>query len=486
MEPTFSPGGRVSGATLARLLGAWRQGGRRGSADLAGAIRVLVLDGRLTVGTRLPAERELAEALGASRTLVTTAMDRLRDDGVVASRRGAGSWIARPVAADRPSREQPVSASDVLDLSCASPPALPELATALDTARRRMPAEFAQPGYLAQGLLELRERIAERYTARGLPTHADQVLITNGAQHAFALALRMLVGPGDRVLMENPSYPNAIDAVRASYARPVAVAMTDEGWDLDGLEVVLRQAAPRLAFLMPDFHNPTGGYLDAAGRERLGAALRRTRTPVFVDETLAELALEPGVGGAPPLAAFAEDLVISAGSASKLYWGGLRLGWVRASADLVRRMVAVRPVLDLGSPVLEQVVLSELFAVLPGVVECRQREFRRLRDVLIAELRARCPGWEIPTPVGGLALWCRLDGPVSTRLAVTAEGLGVHVAPGSRFAVTGGLEHYVRLPFTLAEEQLVEAARRLAVAASSVGGPGLLAEQVPLAELPVT
>nr|BFF02369.1 PLP-dependent aminotransferase family protein [Streptoalloteichus tenebrarius] len=480
----FSTGGRVSGASLARLLGAWRQGDRRGSADLAGAVRVLVLDGRLTVGTRLPAERELADALGVSRTLVTAALDRLREDGLVASRRGAGTWIAMPVGSARPGGTGTASAPDMLDLSCASPPALPEIASAFDAARSRMPALFAEPGYLPLGLPELRERIAERYTARGLPTHADQVLVTNGAQHAFALALRMLVGPGDRVLMENPSYPNAIDAVRASHALPVAVAVTDEGWDVEGMEVMLRQAAPRLAFLMPDFHNPTGTYLDAAGRERLGAAARRTRTPVFVDETLVDLALEPDVVEAPPLAAFAEDLVITAGSASKTYWGGLRLGWVRAPVEMARRMVAIRPALDLGSPVLEQLVLAELLAAPATVLDRRRAEFRRRRDVFVAELRERCPAWEVPTPAGGLALWCRLDGPVSTRLAVAAEGLGVLVAPGSRFAVTGGLEHHMRLPFTAPEDQLADAARRLGLAASAVGGTSLAAE--PLAGLAIT
>ncbi|WP_290059548.1 winged helix-turn-helix domain-containing protein, partial [Amycolatopsis solani] len=96
MEAAVPLGGRISGPRLAVMLGSWRQGSRQGAADLAAAIELQVLDGQLPLGTRLPAERELADALGASRTLIGAALDRLRENGFVASRRGAGSWVAAP------------------------------------------------------------------------------------------------------------------------------------------------------------------------------------------------------------------------------------------------------------------------------------------------------------------------------------------------------------------------------------------------------
>ncbi|HEY8372123.1 MAG TPA: PLP-dependent aminotransferase family protein [Pseudonocardiaceae bacterium] len=455
---------------MAAMLGEWPQGRRPTAAALAAAVRRLVLAGRLPAGTRVPAERELAGALGASRTLVTAAFDRLRDEGLLVSRRGSGSWITLPGTASAGLEPLSPPMPGEMDLVRAATPAPLAVASAIDTARLRLPELLGGTGYHLQGLTVLRERIAARFTARGLPTTPDQILVTSGAQHAFVLVLHLLAGPGDRVLVEHPTYPNALEAVRAHHAHPVPVAMADEGWDLDALEATLRQTAPRLAYLIPDFQNPTGLRLDAEGRERLAAALRRSRTPAVIDETLVELDLEGDpLDGPSPVAAFAEDLVITVGSASKMFWGGLRVGWVRAPAELVRRLLAVRPGVDLGTPSLEQLVVAELLADPEADLQWQRERHREQRDVLVAALREHCPQWRFRVPRGGLVLWCELDAPVSTRLAVTAEGLGVRVAPGSRFGVHQGLEGYLRLPYVLPPEQLREAARRLGAAAALVG-----------------
>jgi DNA-binding transcriptional MocR family regulator len=469
MTAVVPPGGRVNARRLAQLLGTWRRrGSRHGAADLAAGIRLLVLDGRLPAGTGLPPERELAAALDVSRTMVASAWERLRADGLVVSRRGAGSWTAVPRGlpaggvlddSDPPPR--------VIDFARAVPPAISGVAAAAEAVLPRFTAELAGHGYYEQGLPELRERIAARYTERGLPTSPDEVLVTNGAHHGFAMALRLLVGPGDRVLIEQPTYPNAIEAIRAAHAIPVPVAMTDAGWDLDGVEATLRQAAPRLAYLIADFQNPTGFRLDEAGRARLGAALRRARTPVVIDETQVEL--DYGTGPAPaPLGAFAGDLVLATGSGGKSHWGGLRVGWVRASAELVNRLVAARRGLDLGSPVFEQLVLAELLTAPPGALAERRVRHAAQRDALAAAVRAECPDWSFRVPAGGLSLWCRLPAPVSTRIAAVAQNFGVRVVPGSFFAPHGGLERYLRLPYTEPVDTLREAVRRLALAAASV------------------
>ena len=118
----------------------------------------------------------------------------------------------------------------------------------------------------------LRAAIAEHLTARGVPTAPDQVLVTAGALHALSLLLRVLAGPGDRVLVEHPSYPAALDAIRAVGARPVPVPMLPDGWDLEMLSATLRQAAPRLAYVIADHQNPTGLTLPPADREQLVVA----------------------------------------------------------------------------------------------------------------------------------------------------------------------------------------------------------------------
>lgn len=470
MTSTIPLGSRISGERLAVLLGEWRRrGARQGAANLAGAIELYVRDGQLPIGTRLPAERELAASLGVSRTLIGAALDRLREDGIVASRQGAGSWISGTGARRQ---ELAIPSSEALfDLAKAAPPALPGMTAAVDAATHELAAYIGGNGYVTGGLPLLRERIAERYTARGLPTTAEQVMITSGAYSAFVLCLRMLAGPGDRVLVEQPTYPNALDALRAAHALPVPVALDPAiGWDFAGIEAALRQASPRFAYLVVDFQNPTGLRLAAEGRERLGGLLARTRTPVVIDESLVELDFtgDP-LDGPPPFATFAGDLSLIIGSAAKSHWGGLRLGWIRASVDLLDRLLSSRFAVDLGAPVLEQLVLAALLEPDGYAALARRRaDFRQQRDVLADALREHCPDWTFKVPSGGLSLWCRLPKPMSTRLAVSAANHGVQLAPGSRFGVHGGLERWLRVPFALPADQLAEAARRLGLAVASV------------------
>ena len=126
------------------------------------------------------------------------------------------------------------------------------------------------------------------------------------------------------------------------------------------LDSALRQSAPRLAYLIPDFHNPTGALLGAGDRRQLGSALRRDRCIPLVDETLVELGLD-GQEMPPPFAAGNPD-TITVGSASKAFWGGLRIGWIRAPRSLVRPLVESRASVDLGAAPVEQLVLAELLA----------------------------------------------------------------------------------------------------------------------------
>lgn len=462
----------VRGRRLAELLEPWVRGRRPSSEGVRTGVRRLVLDGRLAPGTRLPAERELAEALGASRTLVVRAWELLRADGYVESRRSAGSWIVLPeaVAGTAGSGGWFPRESGSFDLAHATPPAPPEIADVVDRVRPRLVEQLHGHGNELRGLSALRERIAARFERRGLPTSPDQILVTNGAQHAFALVLRTLLAPGERVLVEHPTYPNAPEAIRGAHGVPVPVPMGEGGWDMDSVEATLRQTSPRLAYLMPDFQNPTGVRMDSAGRQRLAAALRKTRTTAVIDETFVDVDLS-GQDPPPPMAAFTEQQVITIGSASKSFWGGLRIGWIRAPEELVGRAVFARAALDMGTPVLEQLVLAELLQDPEPALERLRAEWAHRRDGLIDALGANAPSWRWRVPEGGLSLWCDLGNPIGSRLAVSAEQHGVRIASGSRFAVQGSLERYVRLPYTLASGDLGEAVRRVALAAAALDQP---------------
>ena len=463
------PAGQVSSSRLVHVLGEWRRdGARQGAADLSAAIELQIVDGRLPSGTRLPAEREIARVLGVSRTLVTTALQRLRERDLLASRQGSGTWIT--AGANGSCTPATRTGPELIDFARASPPGASGVLEAFDRARAALPAALADHGYSDRGLPELRERIAERYTARGLPTDPEQIVVTNGAHHAFVLTLRTLAGPGDRVLVEQPTYPNVLDAIRAAHLIGVPVPVDPvDGWDVPGIEAALRQSAPRLAYFITDFHNPTGLRLDSAGRGHLGAALRAQRTPAVVDETFAELDLSEGPREAPPpLAAFAGEWAVTIGSAAKTYWAGLRLGWIRAPASMVARILSARSGLDLGSPIIDQLTLAELLSDPQPLLSRRRADMRGRRDVLVEQLRAACPEWSFRVPPGGLSLWCQLPEAMSTRLAVAAGDEGLRVAPGPRFGVHGGLERWLRVPYTLPAARLTEAARRLGVAAAAV------------------
>lgn len=344
---------RIAPAALSRIIGPLPPGTPtyRGLAD---AVRRAVLDGGLPVGTRVPSERELAGALGLSRTTTAAAYQRLREQGVLRTRRGSGSVTALPRGTDSAAGllVPDSGTSGPVDLSVAAPEAPAAFADAARRALDRLPAHASGGGYAYLGLPDLRARLAERYTRRGVPTVPEQILVTSGAQSATSLLLATLVGPGDRVAVENPAYPHSLAAIRAAGARPVAVPVAPDGVDLDLLEATLRQASPRLVHVTPDHQNPTGTSLSAEARSRLRHLATRYRTPVVGDETLSDLTLD----GAPPppfLGTTPDEHVIAVGSASKSFWGGLRLGWVRAHRDVVLRLGQARVHRDLSTGLLK-------------------------------------------------------------------------------------------------------------------------------------
>ena len=337
---------RFGSQSLARLLGHWQQSSSRTPLwrQLADALRLLILDGRLALNTRLPGERELASTLNVSRTTVGSALAHLREEGYLESRHGSGSRVILPDTRAVPTLS---AASAALDLSTAALNAGPEIHQAYTHALTAITQHLALTGYDQLGLPALREAIAARYTARGLPTRADEVMVVNGAVSGFALVLRMMTGPGDRIVVDHPTYPLAIAAIQGALCRPVGVSLPESGWDTDGFAATLAQTSPRLAYLMPDFHNPTGRCMDSATRQRGADIAAQTRTTLVVDETMVDLWYD--APPPPPLASYNPDApVITIGSAGKSFWGGLRIGWIRASSRTIASLVQARDSLDLG------------------------------------------------------------------------------------------------------------------------------------------
>lgn len=438
---------------IVELLGDWRRGGPA-AERLAATLRTLVLDGRIPAGTRLPAERRLATGLELSRATVTSAYDRLRAEGYLASVLGAGSWVTIPATRGQQLDDARVAELDLTIAALPAPPAVLELA---GTAVAKLPRWLDHHGYSPLGLPPLREAIAARYSARGLPTGADQILVTAGAMQAIDLTIRALLPRGSTALVEIPSYPAALDALRTAGARLRSVPVAADGWDLEQLARIAARHGPALTYLIPEFHNPTGALMDLRSRERVLAALRHVDGHVIADETFVELNLD-GAPSMPPLAAQGPgERVITVGSLSKAAWGGLRVGWVRAEPGLIRRLASARSSVDLASPMIEQLIAAEVLAEFEPILSERVTLARARRAVLREALEAQLPDWRHEPAAGGLSLWVELPQSMSTSLAVLAREHGLAVTPGPRFGADGLLERYLRLPFT-ARPAVLEAA----------------------------
>ncbi|MCI0157317.1 PLP-dependent aminotransferase family protein [Leifsonia shinshuensis] len=459
----------LTARSLESLLGDWRSAAP-GYQSLADRVRLLVLDGRIPIGTRLPAERDLAGRLELSRTTVTAAYRQLREGGFLDSVRGSGSVARLP----GPTLALPLAGGEgMLDFTKAALPAAASLPAAARAAAEELPHFLPDSGYDPVGLPHLRQAIADRYTERGLPTSADQVLVTVGAQQAIALIARTFLTRGDRALVEMPTYPHATEALKLAGARllpitvtppedaPHALGAEDDGWDVAAAEQAIRRANPALAYLIPDFHNPTGASMSPATRERLLAAAAAHGTIVVGDETTAELDIDR-VGEYLPLAASAhrkagDAPVLLIGSASKSLWGGLRIGWIRAERPLIQRLLSAKPSTDLGTPMLEQLVVARMLPQSREIVEERRLQLRAGRETVRRLAAEIFPDWRIPSLHGGLAAWVGIGAPVSSALALAARNHGLLIAAGPRFGLDGAFERFLRVPITYTEEETVRA-----------------------------
>ena len=440
-------------------------------AGLARRIRELVLAGQLPAGVRLPAERDLATALATSRVTITSAYRVLREEGWATTRHGSGTVIDVPGNGSPPDAGWlPRATPGLIDLAHAAPSAAPQLGPAYARALEQLPAFTEGNGYTPGGLPELREAVAERFTGRGLPTDPDQIVITAGVGDAAAVVVEALVEPGDRVLVEHPGYPGTLRLVENAGARLVPVPVDETRPDdlVTAAHLAARQSGPRLAYLIPDFTNPTGARLTAGGRRRLAATLWQQGVLAVVDEVSAELYLDDAP--LPPYAAGLPDAaVVTVGGLSKAVWGGLRIGWLRTDAALADRLGLAYARRQLSVSLLDQLAATLLVRDLDAVLAGRREELRAQRDVLLSALSERLPDWQVHPPAGGLSLWCSLPaGLSSAALAAAAAPHGLLLAEGRAFGTGHAFDDHLRLPFTRPAPELRAAVDVLASLADSL------------------
>jgi DNA-binding transcriptional MocR family regulator len=439
-------------------------------AGLARRIRELVVSGQLPAGTRLPAERDLATALATSRVTIASAYRVLREEGWAQTRHGSGTVTELPDTHRDRGGWLPRDTLGLVDLAHAAPPAAPQLEPAYRLAVEQLSAHTQGHGYTPGGLPELRAAIAERFTRRGLPTDPDQVVVTAGVGDAAAVVVEALLEPGDRVLVEHPSYPGALRLVENAGARLVPVSVDETRPDdlVAAAHLAARQSGPRLAYLIPDFTNPTGARLSAGGRRRLAATLWQQGVLTVVDESCAELYVDEGP--LPPYAAGLPDAAtVTLGGLAKPVWGGLRIGWLRTDAALAARLNSVLSGRQLSIGLLDQLAAAVLVRDLDAVLDWRRDQLRTQRDALLAALAERLPEWRVHPPAGGLSLWCRLPaGLSSAALAAAAAPHGLLLAEGRAFGTGHAFDDHLRLPFTRPAPELRAAVDVLASLADAL------------------
>jgi DNA-binding transcriptional MocR family regulator len=466
---------------LTRALGDFPRGEGPLYQQLAEAIAAAVERSDLLPGTRLPPERSLAEALELSRTTVVQAYARLREAGTIESRHGSGTWVRRTGKIAWPSQqEHEVStafrrnvvfrslierSSGTISFVSAQLSPLPEVDQAAQAVVRKGAASLGNgEGYFPMGLPSLRKAVAAHFARDGLPTRDEEVLITNGAQQAISLVAGLLVGRGETVVTEDPTYIGAIDVFGSAGARVLALPGAAGAIDLDRLRALLAMR-PRLLYLVPTFHNPTGALMPEDTRKEIARLCQEVQVPVVEDNAVAGIGF--GRRPPPPIAAYAPTApILTIGSLSKLFWTGLRVGFIRGPEAWIARLGRFKALSDLGGPLLSQAVAVELLDHASAAEKVRRRELGERLKLLTELLKHNLPGWTWQKPDGGLLLWARLPDGDAEELAHIAQRHGVALVAGSANSPDHRFADHVRLPIVADAATMTEGITRLARAAA--------------------
>lgn len=439
----------VDAAELSSMLGRWTTGTARLGDDLLAGLVDLIEAGLVPGGATLPPQRSLASALNVSRGTVTGVYTDLEARGYVVTRQGSGTRIrSRPgIGRSHSGRLFSFTAApiELVDLSTG---ALPASRVARETLRSGAGGDIepylATDGYFPAGLPVLRRAISDRLTRDGTPTAPQEILVTAGAQQATWLVMNGLLASGDRALVEEPSYRGALEAIRATGAHSQGIPLVDGGIDPDHVAVHLRHRAA-LLYCQPGIHNPTGGSMAATALRALAGTIDRHGVVTVEDRCSADLTFD-GPAVAPGLAGLIDpDLHITIGTTSKLLWGGLRVGWVRASERRIRQLSSVRASLDLAGSVLDQLTALRMMG---RVEEARAERRALLAPATLAtesQIHDVFPDWTWDRPRGGSCMWIETGVDAASLVEVGAR-VGVRLAAGPAFSSHGGFRRHLRVP----------------------------------------
>ena len=341
-----------------------------------------------------------------------------------------------------------------------------QLAEATARVLRDHPATALQYG-TTEGYLPLREMIV-RHTARyGLDITPDNILITSGSQQALDLLGKVFINRGDRIVVEAPTYMGALQAWNAYGAEYVPVASDGDGMNTDSLDEALR-SGPKFIYVLPNFQNPTGVTLALERRRKLIELADRYGVPVIEDDPYGQLRFEgdhlPALvvldGRGPRNGDFCyRGNIIYLSTFSKILAPGLRLAWVVAPPEVIRKLVQAKQGADLHTATFNQVIAHEVArgGFLYEHVHLIRRVYRERRDAMLAAMEEHFPpGVHWTRPQGGLFLWGTLPEQLDSG-AVLHEAIKRKVAfvPGAPFYPCGGGENTMRLNFSYSTPEII-------------------------------
>jgi DNA-binding transcriptional MocR family regulator len=453
----------------------------------------LIVQRLLLPGSKLPATRELAATIGVSRNTVVQAYQELEIEGLITSKVGSGAFVSQYLFggfSSQPAEQQsvmsyeglisstwlrsnanlisiftqlsrPEGKTQLIDLASDQPESrlLPvgEFGQCLQSAVRRYGAQLFTSG-LPSGFEPLLEYLPTLLARRNIPCQMENLMVVSGLQQALTLIGRLFVDPGDTVLLQHLTYPGAIGVFRALQASCVGIPMDDEGLCIEVLERVLRHRKPKLLYIVPTFHNPTGTTMAAERRRRLVELCRQSNVLIIEDDYAHDLVFE---GGEPiPLKAWdTSGGIIHLGSFSESLFPGIRLSWIVATTPIIERLALLKQSFDLYTNRILQGALLEYCrkGYYEKGLKRKRQVLKRRRDAMIHAMESHFPGevkWQ--KPGGGLYQWVDIPEEIDALdVLLKTRTKGVVFSPDRLFAVEEWSRGGFRLGFATAEEEQI-------------------------------
>ncbi|WP_141430794.1 PLP-dependent aminotransferase family protein [Bacillus sp. 03113] len=451
-------------------------------------IHELILSGSLPKGFVLPPERKLALKIGVSRSTVIKAYDELKAVGLVESHVGKGTIVTADLEAEGTDEDLVVlpvswhsyfnenldSTNDTVSglmnmdgknvISFAAGIADPMLypTAQLQEIQNSFGGSFTKEMLnlsAVEGYFPLRESLCQLMEGRSISATAKEMMILSGSMQGIDFATRTFLTPGDIVIVEEPSFLQALQLFKAAGAKVISVALDNEGIRTDMLEVLLKRHKPKFIYTIPTFQNPTGIVMSMKRRIELLHLAYKYNVPILEDDPYGELTFSGH--SLPPLKALDQHgYVIYLSTFSKVLFSGMRIGWVVAPAPVIKKFVLLKQMADLHVNTPSQYLLDRFLR--KGYYEKHlsliTNAYVRKRDVMVKALKEKPELLHFNIPDGGYYLWCKLPQGISqTKLWNALSSKGVIYTPGNVFFShenEGGT--YIRLNFTYESNENIE------------------------------